>query len=87
VVEPPDLSNAVSISINVSSLRESDAGDYECHVTYSGDAGQLQHSSSRSPLPTLPSPQSITDSPLNIADKDMGGTAGVRFRLDVQGEA
>lgn len=87
MVEPPDFSNAVSISINVSSLRESDTGDYECHVTYSGDVGPLQHSSSRSPLPILSSPQSITDSPLNVVDKDMGGTAGVRFRLDVQGEA
>ncbi|KAL5244572.1 hypothetical protein ACI65C_011982 [Semiaphis heraclei] len=85
MVEPPDFSNAVSISINVSSLRESDTGDYECHVTYSGDVGPLQHSSSRSPLPILSSPQSITDSPLNVVDKDMGGTAGVRFRLDVQG--
>jgi len=87
VVEPPDFSNVVSIAINVSSLRESDTGDYECHVTYSGDAGSIQHSSSQSPLPTLPSPQSITDSPLNAVDTDMGDTADVRLRLEVQGEA
>lgn len=86
MVEPPDYRDVVSIAINVSSLRESDTGDYECHVTYSGDAGPLQHSSSRSPLPTLSSPQLITDSPLNAVDNDMG-TAGVRFRLDVEGKA
>lgn len=87
VVEPPEFSDAVYIAINVSSLRESDTGDYECHVTYSGDAGPLQHSSSRAPLPTLSSPQSSTDSTLNAVDNDMGATAGVRFRLDVEGEA
>ncbi|XP_050053325.1 protein borderless isoform X1 [Aphis gossypii] len=85
VVEPPEFSDAVYIAINVSSLRESDTGDYECHVTYSGDAGPLQHSSSRAPLPTLSSPQSSTDSTLNAVDNDMGATAGVRFRLDVEG--
>jgi len=87
VVEPPEFSDAIYIAINVSSLRESDTGDYECHVTYSGDAGPLQHSSSRAPLPTLSSPQSSTDSTLNAVDNDMSATAGVRFRLDVEGEA
>lgn len=88
VVEPPpEFSDAVFIAINVSSLRESDTGDYECHVTYSGDAGLLQHSSSRAPLPTLSSPQSSTDSTLNAVDNDLGATAGVRFRLDVEGGA
>jgi len=88
VVEPPEFSDVVSIAINVSSLRESDTGDYECHVTYSGDTGLLQPSSSRPPLPTLSLPQSSTDSTMNAVDNDMGdGTAGVRFRLDVQGEA
>jgi len=87
VVEPPEFSDVVSIAINVSSLRESDTGDYECHVSYSGDAGPLQPSSSRPPLPTLSLPQSSTDSTMNAVDNDMGDTAGVRFRLDVQGEA
>jgi len=86
VVEPPEFSDIVSIAINVSSLRESDTGDYECHVTYSGDAGLLQQSSSRPTLSTLSSQQSSTDSTMNAVDNDMGGTAGVRFRLDVQGE-
>eukprot|EP00102_Acyrthosiphon_pisum_P019068 XP_016656278.1 PREDICTED: uncharacterized protein LOC100573764 [Acyrthosiphon pisum] len=84
VVEPPEFSDVVSIAINVSSLRESDTGDYECHVTYSGDVGPLQPSSSQPPLPTLSLPQSSTDSTMNAVDNDMGSTAGVRFRLDVQ---
>lgn len=87
VVEPPEFSDVVSIAINVSSLRESDTGDYECHVTYSGDAGLLQQSPLQPPLPTLSSPRSSTDSTMNAVDNDMGDTAGVRFRLDVQGEA
>jgi len=84
VVEPPEFSDAVSMSINVSRLRESDTGDYECHVTYSGDASPVQQSSSHPPLPTH---QSSTDSTLNVVDNDMSDPAGVWFRLDVQGEA
>lgn len=86
VVEPPEFSDVVSIAINVSSLRESDTGDYECHVTYSGDAGPLQQSSLQPPLPTLSSPRSSTDSTMNAVDNNKGDTAGLRFRLDVQGE-
>ncbi|XP_025205628.1 protein borderless-like isoform X2 [Melanaphis sacchari] len=85
VVEPLDFSDAVYISINVSNLRESDTGDYECRVRYSGDTGPLQHFSSQPPLTTLSSPQSSTDSTLNAVDNDMDATAGVQFRLDVEG--
>lgn len=85
LVELPEFSDAVTTAINVSSLRESDTGDYECHVTYSGDG--LLHSSPRPPLPSSVSPPlSSTDATLNAVDNDMSGTAGVRLRLDVKGE-
>lgn len=97
IVEPPEFSDTVSTIINVSSLRESDTGDYECHVIYSG--GDLQPSSSPSSLSPLPSLQSSTVSILTSASADISdghytsdgrNTAdshyvGARFRLVVQG--
>lgn len=97
IVEPPEFSDTVSTTINVSSLRESDTGDYECHVVYSG--GDLQPSSSPSSLSPLLSPRPSTVSTLTSTSEDIsdghfttdghytddGHCIGARFRLVVQG--
>lgn len=94
VIELPDLSGTVIAAINVSSLRESDTGDYECRVTYgAGDGSQSTQStppqSLSSPLPSLTPPLlSSTVPPSITVSTDVGDAGdGVRFvRLDVQGK-
>lgn len=74
----PVVSNALAI-VNVSSLRESDTGNYECHITY----GRLP-SLSTTPLPPPLSPQSTTVTP--VIDFETYSDDEIWFRLDVQGE-
>lgn len=78
IVERPEFSG--SVTINVSSLRESDTGDYKCSVLNSGDGLRSSYSpSSLQPtLPPLPPSLSSTPSSIDISD-------GVHFRLDIQG--
>lgn len=91
IVEPPEFSDTISTTINVSSLRESDTGDYECHVIYSG--GDLQSTLLPSSLPPLLSSQLSTVSTLTSVSEDIGDGhnssdghyIGARFRLVVQG--
>lgn len=74
---------AATVAVNVSSLRESDTGDYECRITY----GRLLQSTSSSPPPlsSLPLPQSTTVTVVDDFKTDIDG--GVLLRLDVQGES
>lgn len=97
IVEPPEFSDTVSTTINVSSLRESDTGDYECHVMY--NVGDLQPSSPPTSLSPLASPQPSTVSTLSSTSEDIndghytsdghytgdGHYIGARFKLVVQG--
>ncbi|VVC43644.1 Hypothetical protein CINCED_3A024981 [Cinara cedri] len=86
IVEPPEFSDAIATSINVSSLRESDTGDYECFATHKNRDLQLTASSQRPPLPSSQplSHQSSTASTLSAVGTDIVD-AGVRIKLDVQG--
>lgn len=88
IVEPSDFNSAiVSVAINVSSLRDSDTGDYECYVTYSSN--EKLHPLSTTPQTPLSSLQpmqlltSTTVSPTTTTVTEISD--GVRFRLNVQG--
>ncbi|XP_025418737.1 protein borderless isoform X2 [Sipha flava] len=83
IVESSEFSGIVATAVNVSSLRESDTGDYECHVTYS--VGIIPQPSTPSLLPSKSSPRSST-APSTLTVYGPGTPSeGVRFRLNVQG--
>lgn len=83
IVERPELRDNTVVAINVSSLRESDTGVYECRVTY-----READPSFVSPQPSFaPSLTSTSTAATWIAVTTHDGAAdGVRFRLDVRGE-
>lgn len=91
VIEPIEFNGNSAVlrrvaAINVSSLRESDTGIYECQVM-SADGKSLQ----TSPQPLLPLPdgglqQSSTEPMPTAIITDVGATSGGRYKLDVEGE-
>lgn len=83
VERPRGVGGAVTAAaVNVSSLRESDTGRYECQVTYAGGGARPTVQPPLLPLPGIQ--RSSTARALTAGDADADG--GVRFRLEVEGE-
>lgn len=82
IVERPEFRDNTMVAINVSGLRESDTGVYECHVTYNDNNPSFVLSSFAPPLIST-----STHATSIAVTTDDGAADSVRFRLDVRGES
>lgn len=74
----------VVTAINVSSLRESDAGHYRCRATtHGGDDPRPSYG----PPPTVSPPPNGSTTVLVATPRDEDTDDGARFRLEVEGDS